>query len=428
MSDRPPNQPPRPPRPPRPPGASGFPGEEAGGPERPRPPGRRPEGSGRVPPERSLAPTGQGRRDVDPFDYERIFAEDDEIAGVSWRDRLGTNRRRLRRWGIAVAVLLVLLLLGNVAKAQVDPSGPVGAEINLTVPKGASTASIAALLEKNGVVPSALGFRLWAKYKGESNFQAGEYLFHKNESAGAALAVLKSGPKQRIDKITIPEGFTINQVAERVARIAGFSGQKFFDLAMSNQVRSEYQPIEAKTPEGFLFPNTYLLSGTDNEETLLRQMINQFDAQAGAVGLDEAERSRGRSAYDILKIASMVESEAKIDADRAKIAQVIENRLAADMRLQIDATVIYALGAHKSALTKRDLEVDSPYNTYKVKGLPPTPISNPGIKSIRAALRPEPGPWLYYVVTGADGSHSFARTLAEHERNIELGKSRGVLN
>jgi UPF0755 protein len=177
-----------------------------------------------------------------------------------------------------------------------------------------------------------------------------------------------------------------------------------------------------------MLPETYNVEPDDDESEILARMVGDFDKLATDLGYADAATKVGISPYEALVVASLVERETRIDDERAKVAQVIYNRLRRGMRLQIDATVVYALGRSgtDTRVLLKDLEIDSPYNTYRNAGLPPTPIAAPGAESLRAALNPEAGPWLFYVVTEADGRHSFAVTGAEHQANIRKAEQNGV--
>jgi UPF0755 protein len=155
-------------------------------------------------------------------------------------------------------------------------------------------------------------------------------------------------------------------------------------------------------------------------------MVESFDALATRLDISSAAARLGVTPYQAVVVASMVEREARVDEDRGKVARVIYNRLAAEMPLQIDATIQFALGKQKDVLLFSDLEIDSPYNTYKVAGLPPGPIASPGQESLAGALAPTPGAWLYFVVIDENGHHAFADTLAEHNRNVALAEQKGV--
>jgi UPF0755 protein len=365
----------------------------------------------------------------DNFGYDEIFNEP-EPEPVSPRDRLiqfGKSKA-----AIAVGVLIVLLIIGNLIGDQFSPPGEQGAEVTIEVEPGATTTQITEQLAEAGVVPDALAMRIWIRVKSGGPFQAGEYAFRQNSSAGSALAILEDGPKERTDRLIVPEGRTLDQVATIVGDIEGFSRERFLEVANSGTIRSSMQPAEVDNLEGFLFPDTYFLSASDNEEVLIQRMVTRFENVASETGLDDAPRIIQRNTFDTLIIASIIEAEAKVPQDRGRISQVIQNRLAQDMNLQIDATVLYALGrgldGDRASVSYNQLEVDSPYNTYQNPGLPPGPISNPGEASIRAALQPEPGPWLFYVKTEESGAHSFASTDQEHARNVEIARSRGFVD
>lgn len=358
----------------------------------------------------------------DSFDYDSIFDDLDQPE-PTWRERF--PRRTLLKFGVPVLSLLVLLGLLGFVNAQINPGGAYG-QVNVEVAKGASFNQIATQLEDRNVVKSAFFLRLYTKLKGAPNVQAGEYAFNNSSNAGDVLSVLKAGPKEKTDRLTIPEGFRLTQIAEAVGAIPGLSAADFYEVATSGQVTSNYSPPGSKDLEGLLFPDTYLLSASDTELTLLQRMVNEFDNQVRVAGIDNSGSSIGHTPYETITIASMIESEAKVRDDQGKISQVIENRLFKAMPLQIDATVLYAMGNTKKGLSFDDLKYASPYNTYQNQGLPPGPISAPGAAAIKAALQPTPGPWLYYVVTGADGSHSFGSTLEEHNANINLAKQRGL--
>jgi UPF0755 protein len=221
-------------------------------------------------------------------------------------------------------------------------------------------------------------------------------------------------------------------MADLVGQLPGRSGPKFLQLAASGQVRSRYSPPGSNNLEGLLFPDTYNIGAKDDELAIIKRMSAEFEARAAQIGADAPDARLKVTPYQALVVASLVETESKVDADRAKIAQVIYNRMAKGMPLQIDATVLYAREATGAArrpggrVLYSDLEIASPYNTYKVKGLPPTPIAAFGAASLDAALHPEAGPWLFYVKYETDGTHKFATTGAEHARNVQDAKRRGV--
>jgi UPF0755 protein len=330
---------------------------------------------------------------------------------------------------LLAAGVAFLIFIGGVFvwyQRQVNPPGKPGQAISVVIPEGASNATIAAILDGKGVISSASVFKLYLKLHPASGLEAGTYTMHRDDSFGSVVKQLKAGPKKTFDRLTIPEGLTIKQIAERVGKLPGRSAAKFLEAATSGRVRSEFQPAGVNNLEGLLFPDTYFIESTDTEEIILKRMVDQFDSVAVEENL--ADGAVGHSAYETLIIASLVESEGKVAVDRPKIARVIDNRLNIGMMLQIDATVIYARGGRRpdGRVLFSDLKTQSPYNTYVVKGLPPTPISGAGRAALRAALHPADGPWLYYVKFQADGTHKFSVTLAEHNAAVADAKRRGV--
>jgi UPF0755 protein len=340
---------------------------------------------------------------------------------------LTVPRRRLLL-GAAGAVVLVALVGGVGLARQIDPPGPPGATVAVPIPPGTSAAGIAHRLQQQRVLHSARLFRVYLKLAGGgATFQAGEYELQQNMSMGAVVHALKAGPKIRFDKLTVPEGLTLADIADRVGKLPGRDRDRFFRAARSGAVRSKWQPPGMTSLEGLLFPDTYLITDKEDETAILTRLRDRFDQVAGTLGLADRPLPAGMSAYQVIVAASLVEAEAKVPEDRPLIAAVIQNRLRAGMKLQIDATVLYALGQHKDRVLYSDLEVDSPYNTYRVNGLPPTPIAAPGKASLQAVLDPAKEDYLYYVLFDKNGKHAFASTPDEFERLKAEAKRKGVL-
>ncbi|CAN5150532.1 hypothetical protein BH24ACT1_BH24ACT1_00030 [soil metagenome] len=343
-------------------------------------------------------------------------------------------QRGPRRWLVILGVLLavVVFALAGAAlwvKGKIDPGGEPGEELALTIPDGATTADIAELLADQGVVSDAGIFGYYVRFSGGASFQAGDYSLRRNSAMGDVVAALDEGPQITFEQVTVPEGLTLAEVAERVGEVERFSSERFLELAGSGSVRSAFQPDDIDSLEGLLFPDTYRFDATEDEAALLQRMVELFDTVATEVGYDEGDLPGGLTPYEAIVVASLIESEAAVPEDRGKISRVIHNRLEEEMLLQIDATVIFARGGQRrpnGQVLFSDLEVDSPYNTYKNPGLPPTPITVPGRASLEAALDPTPGDWLFYVKYENDGTHAFSETGAEHNQRIAEAKARGV--
>ena len=367
---------------------------------------------------------------TDLFDHGADDADDAEHA-VEVVDR---PPRRMRRWltilmAVAAAGALVLAVAGFWVYRQMNPSGGPGEEVVLAIPAGTSTRAIAQLLEDEDIITNATIFRAYLKVRGGAPFQAGRYRLRENSSMEDVRAALSRGPEIVYERLTIPEGLRLEAIADRVDGLERLSGERFLELAKTAAVRSDYQPGDVETLEGLLFPDTYQVAENEDEQVLLRRMVATFDSVAAELGYDEAAERVGVQPYQAVIVASLVEAEAKVPEDRAKIARVIYNRLQKGMPLQIDATVIYALGRHPKdgRVLYRDLEVDSPYNTYKATGLPPTPIMVPGRAALEAALHPADGDWLFYVKYEKNGAHAFSVTSEEHAQRVREARAKGVL-
>ena len=339
-------------------------------------------------------------------------------------------------WGLKIIAALVVLSMVAVAglvmayQRQADPPGPPGEEVRVTIPEGSSTRRIAEILEDEGVISSAWTFtRVYLRLSGAGAWQAGEYAFKEDQSFDDVAGILDKGPQLTFERLTVPEGLTLKQIAEQVGKLPGRSAERFLEVATSGQVRSRLQPPGSTNLEGLLLPETYMVEPKDDEKAILERMVKSFDDTTAQLGYQDGAAPGGLSAYQVAVLASLVERETRFDDERGKVARVLYNRLERNQLLQVDATVIYALGKSADRNVRvlfKDLEVDSPYNTYKYPGLPPTPIAAPGRDSLEAAMAPAEGPWLFYVVTETDGRHAFATTNAEHSANIRQAEKNGV--
>jgi peptidoglycan lytic transglycosylase G len=342
------------------------------------------------------------------------------------------ERRHRRRvfTVVALIVLVPLLVFGSIAGWflwQLDPPGKSGDAVEVRVEDGWSVSRIGDELVDRGVINSSFVFSVYSRLKSNSDFQAGTYQLKRDMGVRGAVSALEDGPHLDYTELAVPPGLQISEVAPRVGQVPGRSADAFLAAVRSGAKRSKYQPPGNTSLEGLLWPDTYRVADTDDEIDVLGSMVSQFEQHADALGLENAS-VQGQTPYQILTIASLIEAEAKVDEDRPLIASVIYNRLRENMKLQIDATVLYASGdPTKVTITADDLQMNSPYNTYVVGGLPPTPIGAVSEASLQAALHPADTDYFYYVIGDKDGRHKFARTGAEHEQNVEAARAAGLL-
>lgn len=368
-------------------------------------------------------------------DGQDLLADDDAadrafLEALDAPARRGRARRRPRR-GWAVLVVLALLALPFVAAAgwlwwQVDPPGGAGEAVTVDVEDGWSVRRIGEELEGRGVIGSALAFELWARATGAGPFLAGRHELARDLGVRAAADALEQPPLVTFERLALPPGLTLPEIAERVGRLPGRSAERFLAVAASGSVRSRYQPPGVTSLEGLLFPDTYLVDENEDETAILSRLVTRFDDMADEVGLAGAP-ALGVTPYEAVVVASLVQAEAGVEEDRPLIAAVVFNRLRDGMMLQIDATLWYARGRRDGPITNADKLVDSPYNTYRVTGLPPTPILSVTEASLRAVLAPAAVPYRYYVLIDKSGKHRFAETFAEHERNVAEARAKGLL-
>lgn len=352
----------------------------------------------------------------------------DSAAGRLRHVAVPPRRRRVA----AVVVLLVVVPLSVLAIGggwfwwQLDPPGGNGAQVQVDVERGWGVPEIASELSHRGVISSSVVFDVYARLNGDTKFQAGTYVLHKHMGVKRAISALKAGPRINYENLALPPGLWLSQIASRVGKLK-LSSQSFLENTRNNAVRSALQPANVSNLEGLVWPDTYKISDSEDDIDVLKTMVKEFDSKAASLGLVNAN-VRGFGPYDVLKVASLIEAEAKVDADRPLVASVIYNRLARNMPLQIDATLIYARGdpANRS-LSNADKNIDSPYNTYLHTGLPPTPIASVSEASVRAALHPAQTDFLYYVVIDKNGKEAFSSTYQQQLENIQKAREAGVL-
>lgn len=334
---------------------------------------------------------------------------------------------RAKVYIIVLAAALAVVALGLVLATR--PVSSNRTAVRVTIPQGASARSIAALLSEQRLIRSEFVFVLSCKMSGSSlKLKPGVYEFSQTMSMPGIINSLVAG-KTLESWVTIPEGKTLREIADRLEAKQLVDPGAFLRLAVSGGDQfPSYTFTYGRNLEGYLFPDTYLVERGTTAEAVIDRMLNTFKRKVigpygdrisafGARRLEVGDNFT-EALHRVLIVASLVEREARVPADRPKIAAVIWNRLAKGMRLEIDATVTYELGrsrANKARVYYTDLRRNTPFNTYVHAGLPPAPICNPGLASIRAAIEPAATENLYYVAR-PDGSHIFSRTFEQHQQ------------
>ncbi len=323
---------------------------------------------------------------------------------------------------IALLFLALLLLAGGTALYLVKPYGP-GAETFVEIPVGVGTAGIATRLQQAGIIRSRFAFEAWRRFKG-GTLHAGEYRFDHPARLGEVYNRIERGDVYT-RTLVIPEGFNIFDIAAAVEK-AGLGSATDFLAAERRDTRliSDLSP-HPDSLEGFLFPDTYRFSRRATPDQMLATMVRRFHGEAVRIGLLAPEGAIGdASLYDVARtvtLASLIEKEVRVDAERGLVAGVFRNRMATGMTLATDPTVIYAAlldGRWRGTIYQSDLQSASPYNTYKHQGLPPGPIANPGVAALEAAMNPAKTDYLYFVAD-AQGHSRFSVDLKEHARQVQ---------
>ena len=319
-----------------------------------------------------------------------------------------------KRYILTVLIFFVAVLAGYLYYLMLPVSSDSHSMV-IEIPKQSGVKDIAEILSDKGIIksPAAFEVKVWLKNKA-GVLKAGKYAVSPNMNLNEIIKKLELGDV--VDdtiKVTFPEGYTIRDMAYKLERL-GIVSHEDFAAAVTSYDTSVYDYLDIPNDrffrlEGYLYPDTYTFKVDANPKDIINTMLTRFNViyESNIKG-----NLGGRKLEDVMKVASMIEKEAVIDEDRSKIASVIYNRLNRGMKLQIDATVQYAIGSHKEILTLKDLNVSSKYNTYKVVGLPLGPVANPGLKSIMAALKPDKTDYIYYVAR-KDGSHYFTKSYQD---------------
>ncbi|MFC0332081.1 endolytic transglycosylase MltG [Paenibacillus sepulcri] len=347
----------------------------------------------------------------------------------------GPRRGRITLWVILTLLGLIIVITASIAFYIWNGLRPAskGEAKQIELKKGMSPFNFADTLEEEGIIRNAFLFKYYLRFKDEGpRFQAGVYALNPGMDKDAIIAALNAGAilEKETIRFTIPEGFTIEQIADTLSKDGYVDREAFLKLADTDRTWGDAEavrdiPKDSKQMkhrlEGYLFPETYEMEKGSDAEAIITRMLGELDHKLDSLpeNWEETLAERKIDFHSLMTIASLVEREVVVEKERPIVAGIIYNRIAEGMPLQIDATVQYSLPAPKERLLEEDTQVDSPYNTYRIKGLPPGPIASPSLKSIEAALLPEKTDYLYYV-TKKDGSHEhlFGRTLKEHNQNI----------
>ena len=345
----------------------------------------------------------------------------------SRNERIARKKKKQARFRRFLLTLILLIAIGyffgrNYYKSSLKAMNPENpSEINVSIPAHSSVQEIANILKEDGLIKNSIIFNfLVTKENLRSKLKAGEYILSTDMNLDDILANISKGTRDmNVIKFTIPEGYEIKQIAEKLTNEEIVDSDIFLNL-VADKSNFEDKFIFLKdlnngqNLEGFLFPSTYEVYNDVSEEEVIEKMLSQFE-RVYKKDIEPRISEFDLDLNEIVTLASMVEREAKVDKERAMMASVFYNRLKIDMLLQVDATVQYALGERKERLLYKDLEIDSPYNTYLYKGLPPGPISAPGENSIIAAVNPSDGDYLFYVLKNdGSGEHTFTKTYEEH--------------
>ncbi len=360
-------------------------------------------------------------------------------------------RRQRRPFKWVMWLLCYLGLAGIVAvgvaglwySQQVNPKGNPGAPITFTVSADDTLETVSERLHDEGLVESASVFRWYVERHDGLALIPGYFRIRPDDHMGNIMRILRTPPSETFTKVTFPEGYTFQKMGRRLEeKVPRLSAIDFNLAATSGNIRSVWSPEGTNSLEGLLFPDTYQVSNGEVAGQVIARMVKLMERVGRQENIEERSRLVGMSPYQVLIVASLIEREARVPEDRAKIARVIYNRLYLGMPLGIDAALFY--GQDPSLSFSEVKALDTPYNTYLHTGLPPTPIANPGRASIQAALNPVTNPsqgdpicaglpkgapclYLYYVLADEDGRHAFSATLEQQDANILIAREKGLL-
>ena len=401
--------------------------------------------------------------EVDPDSRPAIDWETDPWDNA---DRTGSVERlrrqtRVFKWtvyGLMCLTIVMVMVAGAVGwwyVQKLNPEGEPGPVQSFTVAEAETLETLADRLEDEGLISDANVFEQYVDRNGGLEITPGYYEIRPNDHMGNVLGRLRTPPGQTYSQVTFPEGFTLAQMGRRLdTEIDRMSSDDFVAASQDPSITSVFKPEGVTSLEGLLFPDTYQVSNAESEGQVIDRMIGLMERVGSQEDIVSKSAALGRTPYEILIIASMIEKEAKVPEDRAKISRVIHNRLFVTANnpeepfpLQIDAAVLYGrnqLGIDPDTPFSEVRQTPSDWNTYLLPALPTTPIANPGRASINAALNPSPNPppgdpicrdlpqpdqcfYFYYVLADEDGTHVFAANFEQHQANVEAAAALGLL-
>ena len=385
---------------------------------------------------------------VDDRSWHRDPWDDADVTDALVVERPRRQRRPFKwfMWLLCYLGLAGLVAVGAAGlwySQQVNPKGDPGAAITFTVSADDTLETVSERLHSEGLIESASVFRWYVERHDGLELIPGYFRIRPDDHMGNIMRVLRTPPSETFTKVTFPEGFTFDKMGHRLEeKVPRLLAVDFNVAATEGSIRSVWSPEGTNSLEGLLFPDTYQVSNGESAGQIIERMVKLMERVGRQENIEERAPLVGMSPYQVLIVASLIEREARVPEDRAKIARVIYNRLYLGMPLGIDAALFY--GQDPTLSFSEVKALDTPYNTYLNTGLPPTPIANPGRASIAAALNPVANPslgdpicvgltdgspclYLYYVLADEDGGHAFSATLAQHEANIEIARTKGLL-
>jgi len=378
--------------------------------------------------------------DTEDHDTEDHDTEDDDTED---HEHWARFRRKLKTGliiaGIIIFVMITVLFSGfRYVEHELSPVKSTNRAVRVVIPAGMGTAGISDILQQEGIIRNSTLFTYYLLYNGQGQlFKAGTYDMLPGMSKQQIIDKLNDGDVVKVQMVrySFPEGLNIQQMAAIIGNQHAMTASVFVSYADAkhnyNHTWASEIPNDPNLKhrlEGYLFPETYSMVKDSTPADIIQRLLDELNLKLQQLPPDwQAQMAKdGVNFHQMLTVASLIEREVTVSAERPIVAGVIYNRLKLGMPLQMDATIQYLLAQPKDALNDKDLQIESPYNTYLHKGLPPGPIANPSLESIRAAIYPQPSKYLYYVAKN-DGSHRhlFAVTFAEHQHNIVLSNAAG---